>query len=150
MKANYSSYRSITISTDCVTALLVDSNVSASVISITDETLGLDGPVKPIEGPPNSQSVVLSLNHKTIEANLILEEIAGCKPPPLNILAPSIRHTPVNKVAGREQILLLAFPTLYPTGQADFNTLQLWNVPLKDYIYYLLYWYNQQFVQYIY
>ena len=41
------------IAPDCVTALLVDSNVSVSVISITDKTLCLDGPAEPVEGLPN-------------------------------------------------------------------------------------------------
>ena len=139
LKANHPGYRSIIISTDRITALPVDGDVSASVISIPDETLGLDGLVEPAESPPNSQSVVLSLDHETTEANLILEEIAGRKPPPLGIPAPSIRRTPVNEAAGRERILSLAFPTLYPTGQADFNTPRLWNVPLKDYARHLLY-----------
>ena len=81
LKANHPDYRYITISTDRIAALPVDSDVSSSVICITDDTLGLDGPVELTDMPPNSQSVVLSLDQDTTEANLILEGITGRKPP---------------------------------------------------------------------
>jgi hypothetical protein len=121
LKTNHPGYRYITISTDRVTALPVDGDVSSSVIYITDETLGLDGPVEPTDSPPNSQSVVLSLDHDTTEANLILKEITGRKPPPPGIPAPSIRHTPVDEASGRERILSLAFPTPLSYGPGRFQ-----------------------------
>ena len=46
LKTNHPSYRHITISTDRITALLVDGDVSLSVACITDDTLNLDGPVE--------------------------------------------------------------------------------------------------------
>jgi hypothetical protein len=46
LKANHPGYRYITISTDRVTALPIDGDVSSSVACITDDTLNLDGPVK--------------------------------------------------------------------------------------------------------
>jgi hypothetical protein len=95
------------------------------VIYIIDNTLGLDRPIELTDTLPNSQSVVLSLDQDTIEANLILEGITGRKPPS-SLPAPSIQHTPINKASGREYILSLVFLTLYPTGQADLNTPQLY------------------------
>jgi hypothetical protein len=99
------------------------------VIYITDDTLGLDGPieridapVEPADTPPTSESAVLSLDQDATEANLILEEITGCRLPLAGLPAPSIRRTPIDEASGRELILSLAFPTLYPTGQADLNT----------------------------
>jgi ATP-dependent DNA helicase PIF1 len=154
LKANHPDYRHITISTDRVAALPVDGDVSSSVIYITDDTLGLDSPVEPadrpvepVDAPPNSQSVVLSLDQDTTEANLILEEITGRRPPTAGIPAPSIRHTPIDEASGRERILSLAFPTLYPTGQADLNTPRLRNVPLIDYARHLLCWHDQRFAR---
>jgi ATP-dependent DNA helicase PIF1 len=147
LKANHPDYRYITISTDRIAALPVDGDVSSSVTCITDNTLGLDGPVELINAPPNSQSVVLSLDQDTTEANLILEGITGRKPPSTGLPAPSIRHTPIDEASGRERILSLAFPTLYPTGQADLNTPRLRNVPLKDYARHLLCWHDQRFAR---
>jgi hypothetical protein len=33
-----------------------------------------------------------------------------------------VRSTPIDEAAGSERIFAMAFPTLYPTGMADFNT----------------------------
>jgi ATP-dependent DNA helicase PIF1 len=154
LKANHPGYRHITISTDRIAALPVDSDVSSSVIYITDDTLGLDGPVErtdapvePADTPPTSESAVLSLDQDATEANLILEEITGRRPPPAGLPAPSIRRTPIDEASGRELILSLAFPTLYPTGQADLNTPRLRNVPLKDYARHLLCWHDMRFAR---
>ena len=54
LKTNHPDYRYITISMDRITALLVDDDVSLSVICITDNTLGLDGPEGPIDTLPNT------------------------------------------------------------------------------------------------
>jgi len=54
LKANHPGYRYITISTDRIATLLVDSNVSLSVTCITDDTLGLDRPVEPPNAAPNA------------------------------------------------------------------------------------------------
>jgi hypothetical protein len=145
LKANHPDYRYITISTDRVAALPVDGDVSSSVACVTDDTLDLDRPVELPDAPLTSQSVVLSLDQETTEANLILEGITGQRPPVTGLPAPSIRRTPIDEASGRERILSLAFPTLYPTGQADLNTPRLRNVPLIDYARHLLCWHDQRF-----
>jgi hypothetical protein len=62
LKMNHPSYYHITISTNRIAALLVDGDVSSSVIYITNNTLSLDGPVELADAPLTSQSVVLSLD----------------------------------------------------------------------------------------
>ena len=111
--------------------------MSSSVLCITDDTLGLDRPEGPIDTLPNTQSVILSLDQDTTEANLILKGITGHKPPS-GLPAPSIQYTLINEASRREHILLLAFLTLYLTGQADLNTPRLQEVLLKDYACHLL------------
>lgn len=49
--------------------------------------------------------------------------------------APSIRETPIDD---RDRIFAMAFPTLYPTGQADFNTARVRKVALNDYARHLI------------
>jgi ATP-dependent DNA helicase PIF1 len=147
LKANHPDYRYITISTDRVTALPIDGDVSTFVACITDDTLDLDGPVELPDILLTSQSVVLSLDQDTTEANLILEEITGQRPPVTGLPAPSIQCTPIDEASGRERILSLAFPTLYPIGQADLNTPRLRNVPLKEYARHLLCWHDQRFAR---
>ncbi len=62
-------YCYITILIDCIVALLVNSDVSLSVIYIIDDALGLDRPiecidalVEPIDAPLTSELAVLSLD----------------------------------------------------------------------------------------
>ncbi|ESZ90805.1 ATP-dependent DNA helicase PIF1 [Sclerotinia borealis F-4128] len=71
--------------------------------------------------PPNTQSMVPNLGVTTTEVDQILAGIAGRDALPSGLPAPSIRQTPIDEVAGNERIFAIAFPTLYPTGAADFN-----------------------------
>ena len=92
-----------------------------------------DQPVLAELPPPNSQSIVLNLNITTTEVDLILNKLAGHNSPPPRLPAPSIRSTPIDEAAGKDRIFAIAFPTLYPTGQANFNASRLQKVDLNDY-----------------
>ena len=89
--------------------------------------------------------MVPNLNITTTEVDLILEEIAGQKRPLPNLPAPSIRSTPIDEASGKDRIFAMAFPTLYPTGQADFNTPRLRNVDLNDYAQHLMRFHDGRF-----
>ena len=160
LKDHHPDYRYITISPDRINALPVDGDVSSSFTAIIDHE---DPPVQdqpatgepiqdqPVSGepvqdqpvlgelpPPNSQSMVPNLNITTTEVDLILNELAGCNSPPPGLPAPSIRSTPIDEAAGKDRIFAMAFPTLYPTGQADFNAPRLRRVDLNDYARHLM------------
>ena len=88
LKDYHPDYRYITISLDCINALLVDSDVSSSFTAIIDykDPLGQPALGEPIVQnllvsaelpPPNSQSIVPNLNITTTEVDLILEEISS-------------------------------------------------------------------------
>ena len=81
--------------------------------------------------------MVPNLNVTATEADLIMQQLAG-RDPPLGIPAPSIRHTPIDEASGRDHIFTMDFPTLYPTGQADFNMPRIRKVALNDYARHLL------------
>ena len=76
--------------------------------------------------------MVPNLDVTTTEADLIMQGLAGRDLPP-GLPAPSIRHTPIDEASGRDLIFTLAFPTLYPTGRADFNTSRVRKVALNNY-----------------
>ena len=82
--------------------------------------------------------MVPNLNITTTDVDLVFEEIAEQKRLLPSLPAPSIRQTPVDEASGKELIFAMAFPTLYPTGQADFNTLRLRKVDLNDYVQHLI------------
>jgi ATP-dependent DNA helicase PIF1 len=58
---------------------------------------------------------------------------------------PSIQHTPIDEASGKDHIFALTFPTLYPTGQADFNMPRVQKMALNDYARHLLYYRDGRF-----
>jgi len=149
LKDHHPDYRYITISPDRIDALPVDGDVSSSFTALidhedppvqpaSDEPIVQDQPVSAELPPPNSQSMVPNLNITTTEVDLILNELAGRNSPPPGLPAPSIRSTPIDEAAGKDRIFAMAFPTLYPTGQADFNAPRLRKVDLNDYARHLM------------
>jgi hypothetical protein len=89
--------------------------------------------------------MVPNLNITTTEVDLILAEIYGRNPTPPSLPAPSIRQTPVDEASGRDRIFVMAFPTLYPTGQANFNTPRARKVDLNDYARHLMCFHDRRF-----
>lgn len=79
--------------------------------------------------------MVPNLNIITTEMDLTLAEIFGRNP---GLPAPSIRQTPIDEASGKDRIFAMAFPTLYPTGRADFNTPRAKKLDLNDYARHLL------------
>jgi hypothetical protein len=88
--------------------------------------------------------MVPNLNITTTEVDLILNELAG-RNSPHKLSAPSIRSTPIDEAAGKDRIFAMAFPTLYPTGLADFNAPRLRKVDLNDYAQHLMCFSNGRF-----
>ena len=74
-----------------------------------------------------------------------MANISGQAPLPPGLPAPSIRSTPLNKAGGNERIFTMAFPTLYPTGRADFNTAWQRKVNLNDYARYIMCYHDGRF-----
>jgi hypothetical protein len=138
LKTNHPDYRWIRIFPERLDTLPVDDDISSSFPSIVDESIVeeppvMDPPVAADLPPPNTQSMVPNLNVSTAEADLLLASISGRAPLPPGLPAPSIRSTPLDEAAGRERIFAMAFPTLYPTGRADFNTAWEMKLDLNDY-----------------
>ena len=148
LKAHHPDYRHVMISSDRIDALPADEDVSSSFAAIVNDQIEevQDQPPTSAElPPPNSYSMVPNLNITTTEVDLILEEIAGQKRPLPSLPAPSIRSTPIDEASGKDRIFAMAFPTLYPTGQADFNTPRLRKVDLYDYAQHLMRFHDGRF-----
>ena len=142
LKQNHPDYRWVQISTARIEALPQDDDVSSSFPTIIENIQPEEGPGNepdPVELPPlNSQSMVLNLDTTTTEVELVLQGIAGRKPLPPGLPAPSIRQTPIDDAVGNERVFAMAFPTLYPTGKADFNNPRIRKVELRDYAQHLI------------
>jgi hypothetical protein len=77
--------------------------------------------------------------------DLILAKIYGRNPTPPSLPAPLIQQTLVNKASKRDKIFTIAFLTLYPTGQADFNTPHARKVDLNNYTRHLMCFHDRRF-----
>ena len=82
--------------------------------------------------------MVPNLNITTTELDLILQEFSRPRHTPIGLLVPEVRSTPIDEAAGNDRIFAMAFPTLYPTGMADYNTPRLRHVDLPDYARHML------------
>jgi hypothetical protein len=91
--------------------------------------------------------MVPNLNITTTEIDIIFQEITGWKPSPPSLPTPSIRMTPIDEASSQDRTFAMAFPTLYATGQADFNTPRLPKVDLNDYIQHLMRFRDSRFGQ---
>jgi hypothetical protein len=89
--------------------------------------------------------MVPNLNVSTTEADMFLAGISGRASLPLGLPAPSIRSTPLDEEAGREGIFAMAFPALYPTGRADFNTARERKVDVNDYACHMMCYHDGRF-----
>jgi hypothetical protein len=148
LKAHHPDYRYITISPDRISALPVDGDVSSSFVAVIDDAVVEPLALEPVSAdlpPPNSQSMVPNLNITTTEVEQILQEISGRDPEPPSLPAPSIRQTPIDEASGRDRIFAMAFPTLYPTGRADFNASRSRKVDLDDYAQHLMCFHDGRF-----
>jgi hypothetical protein len=67
--------------------------------------------------PVNTQSIVPNLHIIAMEADLICGELTGHSIP-----APLICAMLLDKASTSKRIFIIAFPTLYPIGYADFNS----------------------------
>jgi hypothetical protein len=82
--------------------------------------------------------MVPNLNITNTEIDLILQEVSSRKPLPPGLLAPLVHQTPLDKATGKERIFIMAFPTLYPTGAADYNAPRVRKVNLRAYAHHLI------------
>jgi hypothetical protein len=125
LKVNRPDYQHVTISLNRLDTLPVDDDVFLSFVSVINNPLNEEAQAQPVSvenAPLNSQSMVPNLNITATEIDLILQEISGLRHIPPDLPAPEVRSTPIDEAAGSERIFAMAFPTLYPTGTADFNT----------------------------
>jgi hypothetical protein len=129
LKDYYPDYHHITISLNRINTLLVNKDVSLSFTAIINyKDLVQDQPVLAKLPLPNSQFIIPNLNITIIKVDLIINKLASHK-----LLAPFICSTLINKAARKDRIFAIAFPTLYLTRLADFNTSKLQKVDLNNY-----------------
>ena len=167
LQLHHPDYRLISISLPRLSALPEDGDISAKLATIIEDPLQpVPAPTQaPVPDPTvpdptqqpipdelptvNSQSMVLNLDITATEFDLIQQALDTNQNAVRNngIPAPSIRSTPLDEASGTDKLFAMAFPTLYPTGQADFNSPRVRKVDLSNYAGHLLRYSDGRFGQ---
>jgi len=161
LKANHPGYRDVDIDTDTLNQLPEDGDVSDQLPTLEVDPLQAEqaapvvdpvGPQLPQEEELDAAALAeLAELDDDVEYSAIpdirpdisdLEYLRGASGadaadwPALSI--PSIRATPINEYNASDKTLSLAFPTLYPTGAADFNCPRQRTVSYDAYVKHLM------------
>jgi hypothetical protein len=88
---------------------------------------------------PNSESTVPNSRPEVTEAAQIIQDLTDRnRRRNTSVPAPDIRASPIDEAARKERIFAMAFPTLYPNSQADFNQARQRTVTLKEYAHHMM------------
>jgi ATP-dependent DNA helicase PIF1 len=163
LQRNHPDYRYVSICDERLAALPEDGDVSSSFPAITEDTDELqadsngeevphdarmeepapDGPSSGVNA--DAYSMIPNLNITDTELELLLSQLQSSAPQPSGLPAPTVQSAPIDEASGRERLFAMAFPTLYPTGRADFNEGRIRKVSLGDYAYHLIKFHDGRF-----
>ncbi|KJZ70268.1 hypothetical protein HIM_10349 [Hirsutella minnesotensis 3608] len=158
---NHPGYRDITVCQKRMSVLPEDGDVldQVATVEVTDPLAADLGDVEndDIEPDEVDQSAVPDLLPEDTEMEALHSHVLGeerDKPLPARQLTqhhqlemPDIRRTPINEFNQSQALLSLAFPTLFPLGQADFIEPRLRPIKYADYIQHALRWHDGRFAR---
>ncbi|KAJ6437024.1 hypothetical protein O9K51_10321 [Purpureocillium lavendulum] len=150
---NHPGYRDITVCPNRMSALPEDGDVldQVATVEVNDPLAANLGDIDntDIEADEVDQSAVPDLLPEDTEMEALHSHVLGeerdeplpARPATQHQLEmPDIRRTPINEFNQSQPLLSLAFPTLFPCGQADFIDPRLRPIKYADYIQHALRW----------
>ncbi|KJZ70452.1 hypothetical protein HIM_10154 [Hirsutella minnesotensis 3608] len=157
---NHPGYRDITVCQKRMSVLPEDGDVldQVATVEVTDPLAANLGDIEndDIEADEVDQSAVPDLLPEDTEMEALHSHVLGEeRDAPLPARAatqhqleiPNIRRTPINEFNQSQALLSLAFPTLFPRGQADFIEPRLRPIKYADYIQHALRWHDGRFAR---
>ena len=129
--ANNRYYRDITINTVVMDQLPEDGDLSGLCTITMDNTQEEEDSTPGEEGYPLSTSFIPSAARRTTEREAVRQVVQGSSQSPQVLSWPST-GAPVNEFT-TEGYMSRAFPTLYPTGSADFLAPRIHSVTVGNY-----------------
>ncbi|KJZ69378.1 hypothetical protein HIM_11239 [Hirsutella minnesotensis 3608] len=157
---NHPGYRDITVCQKRMSVLPEDGDVldQVATVEVTDPLAADLGDVEndDIEPDEVDQSAVPDLLPEDTEMEALHSHVLGEeRDKPLaarqstqhQLELPDIRRTPINEFNQSQALLSLAFPTLFPLGQADFIEPRLRPIKYADYIQHALRWHDGRFAR---
>ncbi|KAG6989672.1 hypothetical protein FocnCong_v020688 [Fusarium oxysporum f. sp. conglutinans] len=152
---NHPGYRGITVCQKRMSVLPEDGDVldQVATAAVTDPLSANLGNIENDDVEPDEvdQSAVPDLLPEDTEMEALRSHVLGeergehlpVRPSTQHQLdMPDIRRTPINEFNQLQALLSLAFPTLFPRGQADFVEPRLRPIKYADYIQHALRWHD--------
>lgn len=158
LKQQHPGYRDILIDEDRLSQLPVDDNVSRQVFNHRQADAIIDEEIPSEEMPEEGDfdgAAVPNLIAAQADLDELQDQLQGQTMPnpeqiPLQqqyLRMPDIRSTPLNEFNRSQPLLSLAFPTLYPRGQANFVQPRVRSVTYKQYINHAMKWHDGRFAK---
>ncbi|KAI8400728.1 hypothetical protein FOFC_19576 [Fusarium oxysporum] len=157
---NHPGYRGITVCQKRMSVLPEDGDVldQVATAAVTDPLSANLGNIENDDVEPDEvdQSAVPDLLPEDTEMEALRSHVLGeergehlpVRPSTQHQLEmPDIRRTPINEFNHSQALLSLAFPTLFPRGQADFVEPRLRPIKYADYIQHALRWHDGRFAR---
>ncbi|KJZ68228.1 hypothetical protein HIM_12379 [Hirsutella minnesotensis 3608] len=168
-RRHHPGYRDIVVRQDRLQRLPLDGSVVASIASQVADIPDGEVPQGPVEeaveeDPSDADaSAIPNLQVTDTELNALQSRLLNGAPDPERmadlehmppsahaqhqIPLPSIRRTPLDEFNRSQPLLTLAFPTLYPDGEADFVEPRLRSITYQDYLAHAMRWQDGRFAR---
>jgi hypothetical protein len=167
LRANSSAYRGIAISSSNLDALPEDDDVDEEITNIEEDEhpdaaaesapVNMDGddPGEPYPSSHPVLSFVPNTEVQSAQSQLLIQELSqrilerrkGNRPDRPHIGAPHINTTPLDEIGRTHNLFAMAFPSLFPDGNADWHDGRVREVGLKDWIQHMLKYKDGRFAQ---
>ena len=142
LKTNHPGYRDIGLDHSVLGRLPIDGNVmdqiAAHDLPAEEDSIDID---LPDEEPPEVAAIPdMIIDHNELER---LQQDAGVG----NLTQPEFRSTPLREFNRNQALLSLAFPTLFPRGEAEFVTPRPRSIGFSAYIEHLMKYHDGRFAR---
>ncbi|KJZ69477.1 hypothetical protein HIM_11139 [Hirsutella minnesotensis 3608] len=174
LQRHHPGYRDVVVRQDRLQRLPLDGSIVASIASQVADIPDGEVPQGPVEegveeDPSDADaSAIPNLQVTDTELNALQSRLLNGAPDPERmadlehmppehmppsaqaqhqIALPSIRRTPLDEFNRSQPLLTLAFPTLYPDGEADFVEPRLRSITYQDYLAHAMRWQDGRFAR---
>jgi ATP-dependent DNA helicase PIF1 len=144
LKEHHPGYVDIELDEEALSALPCDSDISDNVTALEDPEPSTETaePIPEGEEAPEISAVVPNLAPLQSERDLLADQIEGLR---THLTMPSVRSTPINNFGSHERLFSIAFPTLFPKGEADYAAPRYRSVTLSAWAAHLMRYHDRRF-----
>ena len=157
LRAHHPGYRDIAVDEDRLSQLPEDANITDQLLTENVEEVNIEDNVADEDLPdaddydgaavPNFIAAQADLEQLRCQLDGHLAQNPEQVPLRPYLEMPAIRSTPISEFNRSQPLLSLAFPTLYPNGEADFITPRQRTIKYNEYIEHAMKWHDGRFAR---